>query len=47
MISIGAGYDVLSGEDDTFQKCAQRADEKMYLDKAERRKQRNTADWVI
>ena len=33
MISIGAGYDELSGEDDTFRNCIQRADRKLYLDK--------------
>ena len=32
-ISVGVGYDVLQGENDTFQKCLQRADKKLYLDK--------------
>ena len=31
-ISVGIGYDAL-GAQDTFQKCMQRADEKLYLDK--------------
>lgn len=32
-ISIGIGYDEFLGEQDTFQKCMQRADHKLYLDK--------------
>ena len=32
-ISVGIGYDELMGESDTFQKCLQRADHKLYLDK--------------
>ncbi len=39
-ISIGAGFDTFSGKGDTFQKCMQRADEKLYEDK-ERQKKRN------
>ena len=39
-ISIGAGFDTFSGKGDTFQKCMQRADEKLYEDKA-RQKKRN------
>ena len=34
ILSIGAGYDELAGDMDTFHKCMQRADEKLYLDKA-------------
>ena len=37
-ISIGAGYDKLAGEMDTFQKCMQRADKKLYEDKARQKK---------
>ena len=33
MLSIGIGYDELMEEPDTFQKCMQRADEKLYKDK--------------
>ena len=33
IISMGIGYDELMGEHDTFQKCMQRADSKLYLDK--------------
>lgn len=40
-ISIGAGYDKLAGETDTFQKCMQRADEKLYEDKARQKKLRS------
>ncbi len=40
-ISIGAGYDILAGEMDTFQKCMQRADEKLYEDKARQKKLRS------
>ena len=40
-ISIGAGYDQLAGETDTIQKCMQRADEKLYEDKARQKKLRN------
>lgn len=39
-ISIGAGADELAGEGDTFQKCMQRADEKLYRDKAAMKKRR-------
>ena len=34
LVSVGAGYDELMDGNDTFQKCMQRADQKMYLDKA-------------
>lgn len=37
-LSIGAGWDELQGGDDTFQKCLQRADEKLYRDKAARKR---------
>lgn len=40
-ISIGAGYDKLAGETDTFQMCMQRADEKLYEDKARQKKLRS------
>lgn len=33
VLSIGVGYDELLGGQDTFQKCMQRADNKLYLDK--------------
>lgn len=33
LLSIGVGYDALMGGQDTFQKCMQRADHKLYLDK--------------
>ena len=32
-MSVGIGFDELLGEPDTFQKCLQRADSKLYLDK--------------
>ena len=32
-ISVGIGYDELIGDNDTFPKCLQRADHKLYLDK--------------
>ena len=31
-VSIGVGFETLAGRDDTFQKCMQRADEKLYAD---------------
>lgn len=34
MLSIGAGWNEWAGRDDTFQKCMQRADERLYADKA-------------
>ena len=34
VVTVGIGYDELLGDDDTFQKCMQRADHKLYLDKA-------------
>jgi len=33
MLTVGIGYDAMIGENDTFQKCMQRADRKLYLDK--------------
>lgn len=33
VISIGAGYELLANEDDSFRNCIQRADQKMYIDK--------------
>ena len=42
-ISIGAGYDKIAGETDTFQKCMKRAVEKLYEDKARQKKLRNRA----
>ena len=33
ILSVGIGYDELLNEADTFQKCLQRADHKLYLDK--------------
>lgn len=32
-ISLGAGYAKFDGENDTVQKCVQRADNNLYLDK--------------
>lgn len=40
-LSIGAGCDALMGAEDTFQKCMQRADEKLYLDKARQKERFN------
>ena len=34
LVTVGIGYDEMLGDDDTFQKCMQRADHKLYLDKA-------------
>ena len=34
ILSIGAGYDELAAKDDTFQRCMQRADDRLYVDKA-------------
>ena len=36
VLSVGAGYSALSGGEDTFQLCQQRADQNLYLDKAHR-----------
>ena len=33
VLSVGVGYDELSNEQDTFNKCLQRADSKLYIDK--------------
>ena len=33
ILSVGIGYDELLSIPDTFQKCMQRADSKLYLDK--------------
>lgn len=33
VLSVGIGYDELIGGQDTFQKCLQRADKKLYIDK--------------
>ena len=41
MLSIGIGYDELMEEPDTFQKCMQRADEKLYKDKRDIKLKRN------
>lgn len=40
VLSIGAGYSALSGGEDTFQLCQQRADENLYLDKARQKAHR-------
>lgn len=37
VLSLGSGYDELTGEGDSFQHCIQRADEKLYQSKAHRR----------
>ncbi len=42
MLSIGAGWDEWRGKDDSFQKCMQRADEKLYLDKARQKEHGRT-----
>ena len=42
MLSIGAGWDEWTGKDDSFQKCMQRADEKLYLDKARQKERGQT-----
>lgn len=41
-LSIGAGHAALSGPDDTFQHCMQRADEKLYADKAHQKQRGGT-----
>ena len=41
MLSIGAGYSELSGSEDTFQACQQRADENLYLDKGHQKAHRH------
>ena len=33
ILSVGVGYDELIGKQDSFQKCLQRADSKLYIDK--------------
>ncbi len=33
LLTIGIGYDEMLGEEDTFQKCMQRADDKLYINK--------------
>ncbi len=33
ILTVGIGYDLLMGEEDTFQKCMQRADDKLYINK--------------
>ena len=38
LLSIGAGYDELAAKDDTFQRCMQRADDRLYADKARQKK---------
>ena len=40
VLSTGAGYSRLSGAEDTFQACQQRADERLYLDKAQQKSRR-------
>ena len=42
MLSIGAGWNEWAGRDDTFQKCMQRADEALYLDKARQKERGQT-----
>lgn len=37
ILTIGAGYDELMGDEDTLQHCIERADQKMYQDKKERK----------
>ena len=39
VLSLGIGYDEFSGKDDSLQKCIQRADTKLYLDKKQRKQQ--------
>ena len=38
-ISIGAGYDRIEDESDSFRSCIQRADSNMYIDKKNRKQQ--------
>ena len=33
VVSVGIGFDVIEGEDDTYQKCISRADDNLYIDK--------------
>ena len=40
-VSIGAGFETLNGNGDTFQECIRRADEKLYEDKANQKKHRS------
>jgi len=40
VLSIGAGYSALSGGEDNFQLCQQRADQNLYLDKARQKGRR-------
>ncbi len=40
VLSVGAGYSALSGGEDTFQLCQQRADQNLYLDKARQKAHR-------
>ena len=42
MLSIGAGWNEWAGRDDTFQKCMQRADEALYLDKTRQKERGQT-----
>jgi len=37
IVTLAAGYDRLTGENDTYQRCLQRADSNMYLDKKKKR----------
>ena len=43
VLSVGAGYDELRGEDDSFQQCMQRADDRLYADKAHSKQRGNPA----
>ena len=38
-LSVGIGYERLMEKDDSFQRCIQRADEKLYLDKEKCKKE--------
>ena len=40
VLSVGAGYSALSGGEDNFQLCQQRADQNLYLDKARQKAHR-------
>ena len=43
-LSVGAGYDELADEKDTFQKCLERADQNLYLNKAYCKAQEHAAE---
>ena len=42
VFTVGIGYDRLSEKPDTFQKCLQRADKKLYINKKEVKKKQHS-----